>query len=66
MMILIGFGVGLVLGAILAGINLLVKAAQPTQIAFAVLSSVVNSYLGVLVSGAFMSFYLSLSERNNT
>ena len=65
LMVAIGFGVGMVLGAILAGISALLKAPMATQIAFAVLSSLVNSVLGVLVTAAFTVFYLSLPERNN-
>ena len=65
LLILIGFGVGLVLGAILAGVSLVVKAEMPTQVIFALLSSFVNSFLGVFVTGAFMNFYLALPDRNN-
>ena len=64
-LILIGFGIGLVLGAILAGLSALVKQEMATQVAFALLSSVVNAYLGVVVTAAFMNFYLSLADRNN-
>lgn len=65
LMILIGFGVGLVLGAILAGVSFAVKAEMASQVIFALLSSIVNSFLGVFVTAAFMSFYLSLTDRNN-
>ena len=64
-MILIGFGIGLVLGALLAGISVVVKAEMVSQVIFAFLSSAVNSFLGVFVTGAFMAFYLSLQDRNN-
>lgn len=64
LLVLIGFGIGLLLGAILAGVSFLIKAEMVTQIIFALLSSAVNSYLGVVVTGAFMSFYLSLPERS--
>ena len=63
--ILIGFGVGLVLGAILAGISFLIKVEMASQVVFALLSSIVNAYLGVFVTAAFMNFYLSLADRNN-
>jgi hypothetical protein len=66
LLIVIGFGIGMVLGAILAGVSFVVKQQTVSQIIFAVLSSLVNSYLGVTVTAAFMSFYLSLSDRNNT
>ncbi len=63
--ILIGFGVGIVLGVVLAGVSVVIKAQQPVQIAFAVLSSLVNAFLGVFVTAVFMNFYLSLTDRNN-
>jgi len=64
-MILIGFGIGLVLGAILAGVSFVIKAEMASQVVFALLSSLVNAFLGVFVTAAFMSFYLSLADRNN-
>ena len=64
-LIVIGFGIGMVLGAVLAGISFLVKQEIVSQILFAVLSSLVNSYLGIVVTAAFMSFYLVLPDRNN-
>lgn len=66
LLILIGFGIGMVLGAILAGISILIKTGMASQVVFALLSSLVNSFLGIVVTAAFMSFYLSLSDRNNT
>ncbi len=65
LMVVIGFGVGMVLGAILAGVSLALKAQMVTQVVYAVLSSLVNAVLGVLVTASFMNLYLSL-ERNNT
>lgn len=65
LVILIGFGIGLVLGAILAGVSVVVKAQQPVQLVFAVLGSFVNAWIGVFVTAAFMHFYLSLPDRNN-
>ena len=66
LLILIGFSIGLVLGAILAGLTYLVKQEVASQVIFALLSSSVNAYLGVVVTAAFMNFYLSLPDRNNT
>ncbi len=66
LMVLIGFGIGLALGALLAGVSIAFKAPMATQIIFALLSSIVNAFLGVLVTGSFMNLYLSLPERNNT
>jgi hypothetical protein len=65
LLVVIGFGIGLILGAVLAGVSFLVKAEMPTQVIFSVLSSFVNAFLGVAVTGSFMSFYLSQSDRNN-
>ena len=65
LMVVIGFGIGLVLGGILAGASVLLKTPMLTQVVFAVLSSFVNAFLGVLVTASFTNFYLSLSERNN-
>jgi len=65
LMILIGFGIGLILGGIFAGLSFLIKAEMASQIIFAFLSSLVNSFLGVFVTGAFMNFYLSLDRNNN-
>ena len=64
-LILIGFGIGLVLGAILAGVGSLVKQELVSQAVFALLSSLVNAFLGIAVTSAFMNFYLALPDRNN-
>ena len=64
-LIVIGFGIGMLLGAILAGISYVIKQEMVSQVVFAVLSSIVNAYLGVVVTAAFMNFYLSLADRNN-
>ena len=66
LLILIGFAIGLVLGAALAGLSYVVKQEMISQTIFALLSSLVNAYLGVVVTAAFMNFYLALPERNNT
>ena len=65
LLILIGFGIGMLLGAILAGVSFVIKQETVSQVIFALLSSGVNSYLGVVVTAAFMSFYLALPNRNN-
>lgn len=62
-LIAIGFGIGLVLGAGFAGLSLVLKGT-PAQIVFAVFSSFVNAFLGLMVTGSFMNFYLSLSSHN--
>jgi hypothetical protein len=63
-MILIGFGLGLILGAILAGVSIVIKVVVVSHVIFAFLSSLVNAFLGVFVTGAIMTFYLSLTDRN--
>ena len=65
LLILIGFGVGLVLGGIQAGLSYVLKQETATKLIFAVLGSLANSYLGVLVTATFMSFYLALQNSNN-
>src|SRR5262249_55913885 len=62
LLIVIGFAIGMLLGAILAGLTVVVKAENVNNIIFAVLSSFVNSFLGVAVTAAFMTFYLSLNR----
>lgn len=64
LLILIGFGVGMVLGAIFAAISFVLKG-MAAQIIFAALSSAVNAYLGLVVTGSFMALYLSLPKTNN-
>lgn len=58
LLILIALGVGVLLGLILGLLSFAVKGLA-SQIVIAVLSSAVNAFLGTIVSGAFMSFYLS-------
>ena len=56
LLVVIGFAFGLLLGAVYA----LLSTAMPgtvSQVVFAALSSFVNAYLGLVVSGAFMNFY---------
>ncbi|MGH7198405.1 MAG: hypothetical protein ACREH5_06680 [Candidatus Omnitrophota bacterium] len=59
-LILIGFGLGILLGVVFALLSVALKGAV-SQIVFAVLSSFVNAFLGVLVTGSFMNFYLKAS-----
>lgn len=63
-LILIGFLIGVLLGVILAILSAAVKGTA-AQVVFAVLSSFVNAYLGVLVSAAFMNLYLSASHNTS-
>jgi hypothetical protein len=66
LLILIGFGIGLILGVVLAGLSFLIKVGMVSQVVFAFFSSLMNAYLGVVVTAAFMAFYLALPDRNNT
>jgi len=63
-LVVIGFLTGIVLGLFFALLSTMMKGAQTAQIIFAVLSSLMNAFLGVMVTGAFMTFYLETS--NNT
>ncbi len=67
LLILIGFGVGLLLGGIQAGISLVLKQEAALKIIVSVLGSLANACLGMLVTATFMSFYLSgqVSNTNN-
>src|SRR3989338_4574871 len=60
---LIGFGIGLVLGLIFVLLSTAMKGAITAQYIFAVLSSFVNAFLGIVVTGSFMHFYLEASNR---
>jgi hypothetical protein len=57
LLVLIGFGCGLLLGAIFGLIGLVLKGTA-AQALVAVGSSFLNAFLGVVVSAAFMSYYL--------
>lgn len=61
LLVLVGFGVGLLLGALFAALALVIQG-MVSQVIFAVLSSAVNAYLGVVVTGSFMTMYLSLPK----
>ncbi len=65
LLIVIGFAFGIVLGLLLAGLDAAIKGA-PAQIVFAVISSLVNAFLGVVVTASFMTLYLSLSNNNTS
>ncbi len=65
LLIAIGFGIGLVLGALFAGISLVIKSEQTAAMLFAVLSSFVNAMLGVFVTAAFMNYYLRLDKASH-
>ena len=68
-LVVIGFVVGLALGALFALLTAAVKGT-PGDVIFAVISSFINSFLGLWVTGCFMTFYLNASvnatNSNNT
>ncbi|MBI3316115.1 MAG: hypothetical protein HYZ87_03985 [Candidatus Omnitrophica bacterium] len=63
-LILIGFAIGLVTGIVFG----LLSAAQGLvfKAIFALVSSVLNGFLGIVVTGSFMSFYLAVSNNNTS
>lgn len=61
-LMLAGFAVGVALGAVFAALSAVLKGGIIAQGVFAFFSSLINAYLGVVVSAAFMSFYLGLGR----
>ena len=64
LLVIIGFAIGVILGAVLAGISFALKQTAIQQVVFAFLSSFVNALLGLFVTGSFMAFYLGLENKN--
>jgi hypothetical protein len=62
-------GIGVALGFLLEAISVLLArvsiADKTNQIIYVVLSSLMNSFLGVVVTGSFMSFYFAVSNENS-
>ncbi|OGW82239.1 MAG: hypothetical protein A3C47_02240 [Omnitrophica bacterium RIFCSPHIGHO2_02_FULL_51_18] len=63
-LVLIGFGIGIVLGIGFAALSA-AAPGQAAQIAFGIVSSFVNAFLGVVVTGSFMAFYLSITNNSD-
>lgn len=64
-LILIALGIGVVLGFVVG----LVSAVVPVQVGkilMAVVTSIINSYLGIVMMAAFMAFYLGLAKEKIT
>jgi hypothetical protein len=57
-LVVIGFAIGLVLGTIFGLLGGIITGVI-SQVLFGFFSSLVNAYLGVVVTGTFMSYYLS-------
>lgn len=65
LLLLIGFALGLLLGLIIGVLGIAITG-QPkaVELVSGVLSSLVNSFLGVIVTASFMSLYLALKNNN--
>lgn len=63
-LVAVGFGVGFLLGLLMGAVTNAVPG-RPGQIVGGLLSSVINAYLGVLTTGAFMALYLSSSDSSS-
>lgn len=61
-LVALGFSVGLILGVLIAAISVAIKGIA-AQLIFGFLSSIVNAYLGFLVSASFMALYYGLSHK---
>jgi len=62
LLILIALGIGLVIG-FMVGLLTAVMPAAAGRIVMAIVTSVINGYLGVVMTGSFMIFYLGLKEK---
>ncbi len=62
-LILISLGVGLVFGFIVGAASALIPAVAG-KLLMAVVTSAINGYLGVVMIGAFMSYYLGLTAKS--
>ncbi len=60
-LVAIGFVIGLLAGVILGLMNVAAPGVV-SQVAYAVLSSVLNAFLGVFVTASFMNFYMEISN----
>lgn len=62
LLVLISLGVGFVFGFLVGVINAVIPANMG-QILMGVVTSAINGYLGVVMAGAFMTFYLGLTAK---
>ena len=58
----IGFVIGLLIGG-LFGISNIVAPGMVSQVILAVLSSILNAFLGIFVTASFMNFYFEISNK---
>ena len=62
LLILIALGIGLVIGFVVGLLTAVIPAAAG-RIIMAIVTSIINGYLGVVMTGSFMVFYLGLKEK---
>lgn len=62
LLVLISLGVGFVLGFIVGLISTVIPAGAG-KVLMAIITSIINSYLGVVMIGSFMTFYLALTRK---
>ncbi|MCX5686823.1 MAG: hypothetical protein NTW09_05145 [Candidatus Omnitrophica bacterium] len=62
LLILIALGIGLVIGFVV-GLLTAVMPAAAGRVVMAVVTSCINGYLGIVMTGSFMIFYLGLKEK---
>ncbi len=60
-LVVVGFVIGLLVGLILGLLRVLVPGPA-SQVVYAILSALLNSFLGVFVTAVFMNFYLEISN----
>ena len=60
-LILIGFVIGILIGLLL-GLTNVVVPSPASKIIYALVSSLLNSFLGVFVTASFMNFYMEVSN----
>lgn len=65
-LLVVGVIVGVVLGGVTALLLLAVKGETASNVIFAVLSSLVNAFLGVAVSASVMKFYLEVNQASTS
>jgi hypothetical protein len=63
LLVLIGFGIGLLMG-IIAGVISLVIKGRFLQAVSGILNSGVNAYLSVIVTGALITYYLTMKQKS--
>lgn len=62
LLILIALGIGLVIGFVV-GLLTAVMPAAAGRIVMVIVTSIINGYLGIVMTGSFMVFYLGLKEK---